>query len=300
MGTINTVALEKGIKTAFETNYQQMLNGTFSYREDIQALFTETQSEGQSEKYGFLGDYPEVREWLGEKDFSHLKDYDYTITNKDWETSITVFKNELRDDRMGIIRPRVDGMTRALVDYKADLIVSLLEDGISDNAYDGNAFFSNRTSPNDNLLAGTGGTTAQLQTDLSTVREAMRLFETDRGRKFNFTPDTVIVPANLETNMLKAVKSEYISDSNREYNVNKDQIERVICLPQLDSADPDSWYAVCTAFPLKPFIYQSRERPNLYMIDQWLHVNKELYFTAEMAGNAGYGMFQLAIKVVNS
>ena len=128
----------------------------------------------------------------------------------------------------------------------------------------------------------------------------MRGFETDRGRKFGLVPDTVIVPAAIETAMIKAVKSEHDTSGNKEYNPQRDYIKQVICLPELDDDDTVCWYAICTGFPMKPFIYQRREAPSVHVIDHMVHVNKEIYVTAEMSGNAGYGMFQCAVKVVNT
>ena len=300
MGTINTAALEKGLKMEFAKNYAAMLSGALSYRADVQRVYTDTDSKSASEKYFFLKDYPAVREWLGPKEFAALTDADYTITNKDWETSISVYKNEIEDDQYGAIKQRVALMPRVLIDHKADLLVSLLEDGTTDLAYDAAAFFASRAAPNDNLLAGTGVTAALLQADLGTVRTAMRLFESDNNKKFGLTPDTVIVPAALETAMYEAVFSLSDVDGKEKANPQNKWIESILVLPELDGSDADSWYAACTKFPLRPFIFQTREKPTPYLLDHDVHVNKQLYFTAEGRYNAGYGMFQTCIKVVNT
>ncbi len=301
MGIINTAVVEKGLQLVFDKGYAEILAGTYNYRNEVQRLFTNAPSRSASEKYFFLQDYPSVREWLGEKHFASLEDADYTILNKDWEVSVSIFKNELEDDQYGAIKDRIALMPRALVDHKADLLVSLLQDGTTDLAYDGSAFFANRTSPNDNLLAGSGITASALQTDLASVRTAMRLFESNNGKKLGLVPNMVICPAALESVMFEAIYSLSDVGGNEKANPLKEWYSGgILVLPELDEDDATDWFAVCTNHPLKPFIWQERERPTFHLLDNDVHINKQYYATAEARHNAGYALPQLAIKVVNS
>jgi len=114
-------------------------------------------------------------------------------------------------------------------------------------------------------------------------------------------PDMAIVPAALESAMYEAIYSLSDVSGNEKANPLKEWFSNgIMVLPELDESDAHSWYAVCTNFPLKPFIWQERQRPTFHLLDHDLHVNKQLYATAEGRHNAGYGLFQLCVKVVNS
>jgi phage major head subunit gpT-like protein len=110
------------------------------------------------------------------------------------------------------------------------------------------------------------------------------------------------VPPELERAALEAVRSATIST-----NVNSDGIGynpvsdfgiQVIPMPQLE--DANDWYMFATDFPLRPFIFQNRRGVDTVLDDTEVARNRKLHYSAEMRGNAGYGFYQMAIKVTNS
>lgn len=299
--TINTVAIDKALTAAFrETLGELMKDG---YRGDEMRLRLVTDSKGSSEKYGWLGDVPVVREWLGNKTAETLKDYSFEIQNRDFYSAIEIDRNELDDDRVDMIRPRIGMLSRAVMDHMADLIIELLKAGDTGLAYDGLAFFSNATGArvNDNLLAGTGITVAQIQADLASARAAAMAFKTDQGRYMRINLDTIVCPAGLEMKMLQAIHSDLAGAGGEKiHNPLKDWFKAVVPVPELDDDDANDWYAFASGYSIKPFIYQKRSGPTLMTDDTEVKKNRKLVFSAEMRGNAGYGFPQLAIKVVNT
>ncbi len=57
------------------------------------------------EAYGWLGQLPELREWIGGRHVKNLKAYGFTITNRKFESTVSVKRDDLADDRLGIFRP---------------------------------------------------------------------------------------------------------------------------------------------------------------------------------------------------
>jgi phage major head subunit gpT-like protein len=157
--TVDTVALEKGLSAAFK-KAQDELNGS-GYRQDMRGLIVEVPSTGSSERYGWFGDVPAVQEWIGDETSGDLQDYEYEIKNRDFYTAIGIDRNEIADDRAGILLPQIQSMVQAIADHKLDLVADLILNGITGLAFDGVPFFSNR-AVNDNLLAGSGITLANL------------------------------------------------------------------------------------------------------------------------------------------
>jgi phage major head subunit gpT-like protein len=185
--------------------------------------------------------------------------------------------------------------------WPSNLVADLIANGDSNLAYDGNAFFADR-STNDNLLSGSGTTVANLQTDISTARSTMMQFESDQGRVMGLMPDTIVCPPQLETAFLEAVRAvTYGSDAGSTgigYNPIAAFGFNVIPLPEL--SDANDWYIFATQYPLKPFIFQSRKAPVGVLDETEVNRNRKLYYSAEMRGNAGYGFYQMAIKVTNT
>jgi len=288
---VDTVALERGLNAAFK-KAQDELNKS-GYRQGLRALVMGIKSTGSSEKYGWFGDVPTVKEWIGDKTAGSIEDYELEIQNKDFYTEIAIDRNEIEDDRVGIVKPRIESMVQAVEDHKLDLVATLIANGTTGLAYDGQAFFADR-SVNDNLLAGTGITVAQLQTDIRVARTAMMKFQSDTGRIMGLEMDTILCPPDLEGLILEACNS---APGAQTYNPLSKWIKAVIPLPSL--TDTNDWYGFCASRAIKPFVYQARKEPTPVLDDTQVKRNRKLMYSVELRGNAGYGLYQLAVKTVN-
>jgi phage major head subunit gpT-like protein len=293
----NTSILEKGLKAQFEQAYQQLM--TKPHLAQVTELYTEVPSDSEGETYAWLGDLPTVKEWIGDKTIGSLKDYDYAIKNKDFYTGFAIDRNEIEDEKIRAIGPRVTAMAESVARWPWRMITDLIKNGTTGRAYDGSAFFADRASPNDNLLGGTGITLAQVKTDIQTARAAMMRFTSDNGEALGIMMDTIVCPPELEATMLEAVRSASLvtNGSGTLFNPVSSWIKNVIVLPEL--SDNNDWYGLSTGYSLKPFIFQSRKGVQNVLDDTEVKRNRKLSYSAEMRGNAGYGFFQMAVKVVN-
>ena len=296
-----TKLLIAGILANFEETYRAMLQRP--YLAQINALFTEISSNKATETYAWLGEIPRVKEWLGAKVFSDLKSYAYTIVNKDWYAGFAVHKNEMEDEQIDAVTPRISMNAMVLADHKLELIADLIKNGTTNLAFDGVAFFaSSGRAMGSNLLTGTGVTYAQLQTDISTARAAAMRFKdanTDDPKNLGIIMDTVVVPPELERVFMELVGSTSVIVDGKGSNVNpiSSFIKNVIVLPEL--SDANDWYMLCTTYPLKPFIYQNRKEVEPVVDETKLKSMGVYEFSAETRGDAGYGFPQLALKVTN-
>jgi len=55
--------------------------------------------------YSWLGRFPKMIEWLGDKTLKALKAFTYTVVNNDWEATVEVDRNDIEDDNLGIYAP---------------------------------------------------------------------------------------------------------------------------------------------------------------------------------------------------
>lgn len=299
---LNTKILEPALNALFHNSYMSMLS-----RPDFQAmnaLFTVVNSTTGKEDYAWLGDVPLIKEWIGNKEIGSILDYDYTIKNKDWSAGFGIDRNELEDGGTPIAADsRVAALAMAAAKHRYELVIDLIINGTSNLAYDGQAFFASRTEHsgvNDNLLAGTGTSLAQIKADITSARTAMMRFVSDAGRTLGLRGDTIVCPPELEATMLEAVRAASLvtSGSGTTYNPVSQWIRNVVAVPEL--SDTTDWYLFSTDMPVKPFIYQSRKAPTPVLDDTTTRKDRKIEYSVEMRDNAGYGFYQMGVKVVNS
>jgi phage major head subunit gpT-like protein len=265
----------------------------------------EVTSDGSEEDYRWLQENPEFQEWVGDRDLGDLKDYKFTIRNIDFQAAVKIFKNEIEDDKMNLVLPRVRGMANGERRKWGKLIHTIMLAGTTGLAYDAVAYFSDVSGDrnNDNLLAsvislGTP-TLAQIAVALRDTRVAMLGFKNSRGEIIGVVPDTFVVPPNLEMGFLQLMTSNSDPSLTNAGTVNpyKSWVKRVIVDPGL--SDGNDFYAFATKFSVGPFVKQKRQEVETVLDDTFINVNKSLFFGADFRGNVGYGLPILAAKVVS-
>lgn len=124
--------------TAFRAEFQQAMGATPS---DWQRIATEVPSTTSSNTYGWLGQFPAFREWIGDRVLKDIKAHSYSITNKKFESSIGVSRDDLEDDQIGVFKPLIAEMGRASGSHPDELVFALLAAGAATLCYDGQNFF---------------------------------------------------------------------------------------------------------------------------------------------------------------
>ncbi|MFA6690749.1 MAG: Mu-like prophage major head subunit gpT family protein [Saccharofermentanales bacterium] len=98
-------------------------------------------SAGRSIDYKFLLDFPGMREWLGERVIKSLAGKSWEVINKNWESTIEVFRNDIADDQIGLYNPIVSALGQEAAHHPNQLIADLINDGGIAECYDGENFF---------------------------------------------------------------------------------------------------------------------------------------------------------------
>lgn len=98
-------------------------------------------STGRSVDYKWLGNFPMMREWLGDRVIKDLSAYHYEITNKDYESTIEVDRNDIEDDQIGVYTPMIQGLAQAAKEHPDYLVFALLAAGFDTVCFDGQYFF---------------------------------------------------------------------------------------------------------------------------------------------------------------
>jgi phage major head subunit gpT-like protein len=124
--------------TGFTTVYNDAFRTTESHFEKVAMTVPSSASE---EQYGWLGQFPQLRQWIGDRHVKALAAQGFTIKNLDFESTISVPENDMADDRMGIFKPMFQEMGRAAKIHPDTLVFGLLRDGFATKCFDGQFYF---------------------------------------------------------------------------------------------------------------------------------------------------------------
>lgn len=134
---INQAALE-GLFSGFSTSFNKGFAGAESQYGQI-AMVAPSQSRDTT--YAWLGQLPRLREWLGERRIKSIAASGYKIVNKNFESTVEVPANDIKDDQYGVYGPMVEDLGRAAAELPDEMIFALLASGFTEACYDGQNFF---------------------------------------------------------------------------------------------------------------------------------------------------------------
>ena len=177
------LALNTGFRADFQAAYASAMA-----QSQYQKLATVVPSATASNTYGWLGQFPAFREWIGERVLKDMAASGYQVLNKNFESSVAVKRNDIEDDAVGVYRPLMAEMGRAAAVFPDQLVFALLKAGGSTACYDGQYFFDvdHPVYPN---ADGTGSAVSVSNQDIPTLGEnqsalpAWYLLDTSRALK---------------------------------------------------------------------------------------------------------------------
>lgn len=286
---------------AIEKLVREEFGGAFMGAPTSYQLFTTEISDTENTSwFEWIGALPRVKEWVGNRQIEQMKQYDYSIKSKNWELTILQNYAKLFDKSKtklaAMTKQKVAGLGQQFrQDYPAETIISALEAGTVNLAYDGIPFFSNASGVRtiDNLAAGSGTTVDNIIADIKTNRAVMKKFTDDKGRVMNVTPNLAVIPAELEIQFQEITRTKLRSSSDNMFYGALDYV--------VDGrlTDPSDWYLMATLEFIKPIVCMITQDVQI-AVDDMTFKNKSVAIGADASGNVGYSFPFLAMKIVNS
>lgn len=122
----------------FKTIYKAAFDGTKSHKDTLAMTVS---SQAREEQYGWLGQFPALRKWVGDRHVKQLTAHGFSIRNEKFESTVSIERDDISDDRLGIYQPFVSEMGRAAKQHPETLIFQLLMSGFETTCFDGQNFF---------------------------------------------------------------------------------------------------------------------------------------------------------------
>jgi phage major head subunit gpT-like protein len=131
----NLQSLFVGFKTSFQGGFDGV---TPQWKE----VATPVPSSTAAERYGWMGQMPRIREWLGDRVIQNVTAHDYTVVNREFESTIAVKRSEIKDDAYGVYTPMMTELGRSTATFPDELTFALMRKGFDDLCYDKKPMFS--------------------------------------------------------------------------------------------------------------------------------------------------------------
>jgi phage major head subunit gpT-like protein len=135
-------------------------------------------SSGRDETYGWLGQFPQLREWIGPRHVHNLKAHKFTIANRKFESTVAIKRDDISDDKLGIFKPSFSEMGHLARNHPEELVFGLLASGFAATCYDGQFFFDT-----DHPQLNTSGTEISVSNFQAGAQAPWYLLDTSRAVK---------------------------------------------------------------------------------------------------------------------
>lgn len=160
---------------AFNAAFQRGFEGISPLWGKVATLVPSTTG---TEDYGWLGDIPGMREWVGDRQIHNLKQHDYSLKNKKFELTVGVPRDKVDDDQYGVYSPMMEMLGQSAGEHPDQLIFALLAAGFATACYDGQYFFDT-----DHPVIGADGAVASVSNVQAGAKTPWFLLDTRRALK---------------------------------------------------------------------------------------------------------------------
>lgn len=279
----------RGVFIAYNTLFTRAFE---DQKPTFEQIATVVPSTTDAETYAWLGDIPGMREWVGDREIKNLSGSAYTIRNEDFEVTIAIPRDAIQDDKIGLYNPRIAMLAQSAAMHPDELVYKLLSDGFTELCYDGKAFYATDHEVGEKSVSNKLTAPLSLESYIA-ARALMRSYKNAEGRSLGLVPDRLVVPPALESEARKILKADFVDGTK---NTMQDTAELQVVSQLLTDTE---WHLLDTKRPIKPLIFQQRQKPKFVAITEEnsenVFMRKSFLYGADSRDNAGYGFWQMAV-----
>lgn len=133
-GLIVNASTLSNLYTGFKAHFQK---GAALAEPQWSQVATVVPSTTKTEEYGWLGNMPSVRKWVGDRIVHNLSVHKYSVTNADYELTIGVDRNDIEDDNLGVYGPMFQNIGHSTARHRDEEVFSVLARAWDTPCYDG-------------------------------------------------------------------------------------------------------------------------------------------------------------------
>ncbi len=274
-------------------SYSTAFNKSFdTVAPNYQKVATVVPSSTGEQDYKWLGQIPEMREWIGEREVQSLAAYDYSLKNKKFEMTYGVPREDIEDDKYGVYAALFSNMGESAALHPDKLVFEAMMNGFTALCYDGKPFFAENHQVEKTTYSNKGNERLSRES-YKKARAAIMSIRGDKGKSLKLVPDLLVVSPALEETARLILEADQVNGTT---NVLKGTAKLLV--EPLLAEHESYWFLLCTGRFLKPFIYQLREKIRFTSLtkdtDENVFMRDEFLYGATGRSNAGYAFWQMA------
>lgn len=286
---------------SLKTTFQKAFDAAPSQWQETAMRVT---SDSSQNDYSWLSNFPRMRKWIGDKVVKALEAFKYTIVNEDWEATLEVERNHIKDDTLGVYGPQAEMAGYSAKQLPDEIVSELKNKAFENKCYDGQYFYdtdhpvddgngNTKSVSNKGAAPLSAGTRALAEAGYGAARTAIMTFKDNDGRPLALIPNVLEVPSALEAVGRSLLENEKLDDGKpNPYR----GTAKLLVNPRLSS--DTAWFLHVTTMPVKPFIFQDREPARF--VEQTddssddVFMRKKYKFGAEARAAGGYAFWQMS------
>lgn len=282
-----------GLKTTF--------NGALKAQTgNWQLTAMEVPSTTKMEDYAWLTRFPRFRKWVGDKHIKNLEAGKYTAVNEDFETTISVKRNDIEDDTLGAYKIQSEMAGESAGELNDIILDELKNNAFVSKGLDGKTHYNTQHvvaksyQSNKIAVALSSATAALAAASIGAARNLLENRKDEEGMSLRLVADVLEVPTALRDVAHKLSTAKKLDDDSP----NPYQGTFTVSVNPALTSDTD-WFLHCTSKAVKPFIIQMRKKPifvsqtNTDSDDVFMRA--EYKFGAEARATGVYGFWQLSV-----
>jgi len=137
---IITAPLLNNLRTALRDEFKRRMT-ELNAKPIWKLLATVITSNTKSNTYGWLGNFPQLREWVGDRVIKSIMEAAYQIVNEKYEATLGVQRTDIEDDNLGHYRVLAAEMADEVERFFNRKIAALIKGGFTNLCFDGQPFF---------------------------------------------------------------------------------------------------------------------------------------------------------------
>lgn len=259
---------------------------------------------GPVNQFNWLGDVPVMGKWVGSRTISRLRAEKHTLTTDWFANGIELDYDDVAEDKLGIVRPRIEQMAEMGPRKLDALTIDMYVNGFAGTlglTYDGQYLFdSDHTADG----AGTGAAQTNLgasgalsSTTYNAAVTQMMGFVGTNGEPLEITADTILAgPTNqLVVRQLLLASFNAAGATNVDFGTAKAIINARIT----GNTHKNKWFLLSAGHRIRPVIVGVEVAPMFAELNGWDQMHMFMHRTMLAGGHMkvglAYGMWQTAI-----
>lgn len=262
------------------------------------ALATVMNDVGPQTDFKWLGSVPLMQEWDGQRPISKLRAESHTLTTRWFANGIELSVDDVREDKLGLVRPRIAQLAKAAPRKIDSKVVDMYVQGFAAGAgalgltYDGQYLIDS-----DHTASGSGGTSqSNLQTggvgeaNWNAAREKMMALTDDKGEKLELDADTLLAGPSNQLAVRKLLQQQF--KASGESNIDAGTARGIIN----SRITGTHWFALASGVDPKPVIvgieFPVEFAELMGATDRDVFFSRTCFAGAQMKAGFAYGLWQ--------